>query len=122
MANCETNCWTAKSSTPSWKRRCSSLAGGRPTTPSARTARWGTDPRPRSRAAPVRLLRLRLCKQTEATPWQAYPGDRQWFHSWGQVTNRFRLAATNPTTPAPMPSSPSVEGSGTAAMLPAGVL
>jgi hypothetical protein len=33
------------------------VAGGRPTTPSARTARWGTDPRPRSRAAPVRSSR-----------------------------------------------------------------
>jgi len=87
MANCETSCWTAKSLTPSWRRRCSSVAGGRPTTPSARTARWGTDPRPRSRAAPVRSVRLRLTKRTGAIPWQVYPGDRHWFHSWGQVNS-----------------------------------
>jgi hypothetical protein len=61
------------------------VAGGRPTTPSARTARWGTDPRPRSRAAAVRSVRLRLTKRTGAIPWQVYPGDRHWFHSWGQV-------------------------------------
>jgi hypothetical protein len=35
----------------------SSVAGGRSTTPSASTARWGTDPRSR------------------AAPWQVYPGD-----------------------------------------------
>ncbi len=33
-------------------------------------------------------------------------------------TTRFRLAAIKPTTPAPTPSSPSVEGSGTAAIAP----
>ena len=59
-----TSCWTAKSSTPSGKRRCSSVVGRRRTTPSARTTHWGTDPRPRSRAAPVRLVRLRLTKRT----------------------------------------------------------
>jgi hypothetical protein len=81
-----TSCWTAKSSSPSWKRRCSSVVCGRRTTPSARTARWGIDPRPRSRAAPVRLVRLRLTKRTGAIPWQVYPGDRHWVHSWGQVS------------------------------------
>ena len=62
-----------------------SVAGGRPPTPCARTVRWGTDPRPRSRAAPVRSVRLRLTKRTEAIPWQGYHDDRNWFHSWGQV-------------------------------------
>jgi putative transposase len=87
--NGETSCWTAKSSTPSWKRRCSSVAGGRPTTPSARTARWDTAPRLRRRVAPVRLVRLRLTKRTGAIPWQVYPGDGRWFHSWGQIGSRF---------------------------------
>ncbi|NBZ96998.1 MAG: PEP-CTERM sorting domain-containing protein, partial [Proteobacteria bacterium] len=32
-----------------------------------------------------RSLRLRLSKRTGAIPWQGYPGDRDWFHSWGQV-------------------------------------
>ena len=36
--------------------------------------------------------------------------------------DRFRLMATKPATPATTPSSPSVEGSGTAAIVPAGVL
>ena len=51
----------------------------------------GSDPRPRSRAAPVRLLRLRLIKRTGAIgaiPWQVYPGDRNLFHSWGQVSRQ----------------------------------
>ena len=43
--------------------------------------------RPRSRAARVRSLRLRLSQRTGPIPWQGYPGDRarDWFHSWGQV-------------------------------------
>jgi hypothetical protein len=36
---------------------------------------------PRSRAAPVRLRRLRVTTRTGAIPWQVYPGDRNWFHS-----------------------------------------
>ena len=52
-----------------------------------RTAPWGAAPRPRSRAAPVRSVRLRLTKRTGAIPWQVCPGDRHWFHSRGQVTH-----------------------------------
>ena len=66
--NLLTSCWAAKSLTPSWRRRCSSVVAARRTTPSARTARWGAAPRPRSRAAPVRLVRLRLTKRTGAIP------------------------------------------------------
>ncbi len=45
-------------------------------------------PRPRSRVAPVRLLRLRLSKRTGAIPWQAFPGYRSWFHASGRALKR----------------------------------
>ena len=51
-------------------------------------------PTARSRAAPVRSVRLRLTKRTGAIPWQVYPGDRHWFHSWGQV--RVMLGSETP--------------------------
>ena len=54
--------------------------------PSARTAHWGTDPRPRWRAAAVRSVRLRPTKRTGANHWQGNPRDGDWFHQWGQVT------------------------------------
>jgi hypothetical protein len=31
-------------------------------------------------------------KRTGAIPWHVYPGDRHWFHSWGQVTPCRRLS------------------------------
>ncbi len=34
----------------------------------------------------LRSIRLRLTERTGAIPWQVYPGDRHWFHSWGQVS------------------------------------
>ena len=85
-ASCRMSSWPGGCSTRCWKPRCSSSDGGRHTTRSAPTALCGTGPRLRSRIAPVRSLRLRLNKRTGAIPWQGYPGDRDWFHSWGQVT------------------------------------
>ena len=32
------------------------------------------------------MLRLRLSKRTGAIPCQGYPGDRNWFNPWGQVS------------------------------------
>jgi putative transposase len=52
----------------------------------------GHRPRLRSRVAPVRSLRLRLSKRTGAIPWQGYPGDGDWFHSWGQIRKLFEHA------------------------------
>jgi len=51
--------------------------GGEATTRSAHIARSGTGPRPRSRAARVRSLRLRLSQRTGAIPWQGYPRDKR---------------------------------------------
>ncbi|MFM8496484.1 MAG: tyrosine-type recombinase/integrase, partial [Planctomycetia bacterium] len=50
-------------------------------------------------------LRLSLSKRTGAIPWQGNPGDRHWFHPWGQVSRakqffraalRQRLIKENP--------------------------
>ncbi len=64
MASCVMSCLTVKSSTHYSKRRCSSGAGGVPTTRFVRTVPWATEPQHRKRPSPVRSLRRRLSKRT----------------------------------------------------------
>ncbi|MEI7862342.1 MAG: hypothetical protein WCJ21_06905, partial [Planctomycetota bacterium] len=56
-------------------------------------------------------------KRTGAIPWQGYPGDRHWLHSWGQVRLVFSNCAENqtisPSGGLPEPHSPPICTHGT---------